>query len=67
METNNFKASKCNGQIGFLVKVSQIRNDFFKPTFLPKERTNKFDFTTCRLVFVRFLEEGVDTKKTFRN
>ena len=28
---------------------------------------NKFDFTTWRLVFVRFLEESEDTKKTFRN
>ena len=28
------------------LKVRQIRNDFFKPTFLPKKPTNKFDFTT---------------------
>ena len=32
-----------------------------------KKRTNKFDFTTCRLVFVRFLEESEHTKKAFRN
>ena len=32
-----------------------------------KKRTNEFDFTTMRLVFVRFLEEIEDTKKTFRN
>ena len=32
-----------------------------------KKRTNKFVFTTMRLVFVRFLEEIEDTKKTFRN
>ena len=32
-----------------------------------KKRTNKFDFTTCRLVFLRFLEESEDTKKPFRN
>ena len=38
------------------LKVRQLRNDFFKPTF-----------TTCRLVFVRFLEESEDAKKTFRN
>ena len=49
----------------FVLKVRQIRNDFFKPTFLPKK--NKFDFTTCRLVFVRFLEESEDTKTTFRS
>ena len=32
-----------------------------------KKRTNGFDFTTMRLVFVRFLEEIEDTTKTFRN
>ena len=48
------------------VKVRQIRNDFFKPTFLPKKQMNKFDFTTCRLIFVRFFEASDDTKKTFR-
>ena len=32
-----------------------------------KKRTNEFNFTTMRLVFVRFLEEIEDTKKTFRN
>ena len=32
-----------------------------------KKRTNEFDFTTMQLVFVRFLEEIEDTKKTFRN
>ena len=30
-----------------------------------KKRTNKFDFTTSRLVL--FLEESEDPKKTFRN
>ena len=30
-------------------------------------RANKFNSTTCRLVFVRFLEESEDTKKTSRN
>ena len=34
--------------------------------FLPK-RTNKFNFTTCQLVFVCFLEESEDTKKIFQN
>ena len=32
-----------------------------------KKWTNEFVFTTMRLVFVRFLEEIKDTKKTFRN
>ena len=32
-----------------------------------KKRTNEFNFTTMRLVFVRFLEEIEDIKKTFRN
>ena len=40
---------------------------FFQADVSSKKRTNKFDFTTCRLVFVRFLEESEDTKKTFRN
>ena len=40
---------------------------FFQADVSPKKRTNKFVFTTCRLVFVCFLEESEDTKKTFRN
>ena len=32
-----------------------------------KKRTSEFDFTTMGLVFVRFLEEIENTKKTFRN
>ena len=32
-----------------------------------KKRTNEFVFTTMRHVFVRFLEEIEDTKKSFRN
>ena len=31
------------------LKVRQSRNDLFKPTFLPKKWTNKFDFTTMIL------------------
>ena len=30
-----------------------------------QKRRNKFDFTTCRLVFVRFMEESENTKKSF--
>ena len=32
-----------------------------------KKRTNEFVFTTMRRVFVHFLEEIEDTKKTFGN
>ena len=32
-----------------------------------KKQTNEFVFTTMRRVFLRFLEEIEDTKKTFRN
>ena len=32
-----------------------------------QKRTNEFVFTTMRRVFVCFLEEIEDTKKTFRN
>ena len=32
-----------------------------------KKRTNEFNLTTMRLVFVRLLEEIEDAKKTFRN
>ena len=45
-------------QPGLLLKVRQSRNDFFKPTVLPKKRTKKF---------ILFLEEIEGTKKTFRN
>ena len=38
---------------------------FLQAEVSPKKRTNKFDFATCPLVFVRFLEESEDTKKTF--
>ena len=37
---------------------------FFKADVSSKKRMNKFNFTTCQLVFVRFLEESEDTKKT---
>ena len=40
---------------------------FFQADVSSKKRTNEFDFTTMRLVFVRVLEEIEDTKKTFRN
>ena len=40
---------------------------FFQADVSSKKRTNEFDFTTMRLVFVRVLEEIDDTKKTFWN
>ena len=50
-----------------MLEVRQNRNDFFKPTFFSKKQTNEFNFTTKRLVSVRFLEEIEYTKKRFRN
>ena len=50
----------------FLLKVRKFEMIFLSRNFFQKV-TNKFDFTTCRLVFVRFLEESEDTKKTFLN
>ena len=40
---------------------------FFQADAYSKKWTNKFNFTTCRLVFFHFLEESEDTKKIFRN
>ena len=37
----------------------------FQADVSSKKRTKEFNFTTMRLVFVRFLEEIEDTKKTF--
>ena len=39
---------------------------FFQADVSSKKRMIKFDFTNCRLVFVHFLEESEDTKKTFQ-
>ena len=39
-----------------LLKVRQIRNDFFQADFSSKQQMYRFDFITCRLVFIRFLE-----------
>jgi hypothetical protein len=47
--------------------VRQIRNDFFKLTFLQKnERTNS-TLLLVDLFLFGFLEESEDNKKTFRN
>ena len=58
---------KCQSADHYTKGQTNSKLFFQKLTFLPKKRTNKFDFTTCRLVFLRFLEESEDTKKTFRN
>ena len=39
---------------------------FFQANVSSKKQTNKFNITTMRLIFVRFLEEIEDIKKTFR-
>ena len=51
----------------FLVKGQTNSKWFFQDDVSSKKQTNKFDFTTCRLVFICFLEESEDTEKTFRN
>ena len=38
---------------------------FLQADVSSKKRTNKFNFTTMRLVFVRFLEESEDTTRHF--
>ena len=52
------------------LKVRQSQNDFFKSTFLPKNNEQiqlYYCDTSGWLVFVRFLEEIEDTKKTFQD
>ena len=91
LDTWKIKTTQYPCDLGKWLKVRQIRNDFFKLTFLPKneqmnsflllcdlfsfinaflessisskKQTNKFDFTTCRLVFIHFLEESEDISK----
>ena len=46
-------------------KVQLISKANCQATNSSKKRTNEFDFTTIQLVFIRFLEEIEDTKKTF--
>ena len=48
-KNNNFDSVSWIATIFcFLLKVRQSRNDFFKPTFPPKKRTNKFYFTAMK-------------------
>ena len=68
----NFLTGWVGSEIGhfFLLKVSKTRKQIVKPWIFQKInkwiRLYYYD-TSGRLVFVRFLEEIEDTKKTFRN
>ena len=53
------KEEKSKGQLILKANCQAVNSS--------KKRTNEFVFTTMRRVFVRFLEEIEDTKKTFRN
>ena len=50
-----------------ILKVRQIRNDFFKPSFLPKNVRTNSTLLFVDLFYIHFLEESDDTKKTFQN
>ena len=56
-------------QISTLTKGQLISKANCQAVNSSKKRTNEFVYTTTmqRSVFVRFLEEIEDTKKTFRN
>ena len=62
-QKKNFKSSDTL----FFVKGQANSKWLFQADVSSKKRTNKFDFTTCRLFSSVFLEESEDTKKTFRN
>ena len=47
------------------LKVRQIRNDFFKPKFLPKNEQRNSTLLLVDLFAFVFLEESEDTNKTF--
>ena len=48
-----------------LIKGHLISKENFQAVNSSKKRTNEFVFTTMRRVFVSFLKEIEDTKKTF--
>ena len=50
---------ESKGQL--IAKANCQAREFFQ------KRTNEFVFTTMQRVFIHFLEEIEDTKKTFRN
>ena len=62
------KTNKNNSSWVTVVKVRQNRNDFFKPTFLPKNKPTNSSLhcgTSNRIVFVRFLGELKSPKRHF--
>ena len=58
---------ESNGQDVYALDGQTKSKLFFQADVSSKKRTNEFDFTTMRLVFIRFLEEIEDAEKTFRN
>ena len=60
MVTTRYALNNAKGQLILKANCQAVNSS--------KKRTNEFGFfTTMRRVFVRFLEEIEDTKKTFRN
>ena len=57
----------CNTLAMECTKGQLISKGLFGILNSPKKQPKKFDFTSMILVFVRFLGEIEDTKKTFRN
>ena len=53
------------GQYSLCTKGHLISKENSQAVNSSKKQTNEFVFTTIRRVFVRFLEEIVDTKKPF--
>ena len=53
------------GQYSLCTKGRLISKENSQAVNSSKKQTNEFVFTTIRRVFVRFLEEIVDTKKPF--
>ena len=53
------------GQYSLCTKGHLISKENSQAVNFSKKQTSEFVFTTIRRVFVRFLEEIVDTKKPF--
>ena len=49
------------------IKGQTNSKGFLQVEVSSEKRMNKFNFTTCQLVFLRFFEESEDAKKTFQN
>ena len=56
-----------HGTLTVSFKVQLISKANCQAVNSSKKRTNEFVFTTMRYIFVGFLEEIEDTRKTFRN